>query len=88
MAKRTVWIIQEIDWQYNDEIYYRSDSGESGIPKIVYTTKAQADAACAKLNKDQLKHDPDMPIGYEEDENGNYPTATEFFEVVEVELGG
>jgi len=81
-----MFLIQEIDWQYNDEIFYRSDNGQGGIPKVIYTTQDAAYAECKRLNAEQLKRNPDMPCGYEHD--GTYPTVKEFYEVVEVELGG
>ena len=83
MAKRTVWIIQEINWQYNDEIYYRSDDGDAGIPKIVYTTKPQAYAECERLNQIERDKKHEMYCSYESEK-----VVEDFFEVVEVELGG
>lgn len=93
MAKKTIYILSQIGWEYNDESYYRPES-EGGTPVKAYSTRAKAQAECDRLNAPLLKRDP--AEGYvtearydksdqEVDEYGCVP-ITEDYEVITVEL--
>lgn len=43
------YIIQKIGWEYNDESYFRPESG-GGFPVKVITDKVKAKTLCAKMN--------------------------------------
>ena len=46
-----VYVVQEINYEYNDEIYHRGNYGDSGgHPKKVFTSRADAQAAVDDLN--------------------------------------
>jgi hypothetical protein len=46
---RKLWVICEIGFEYNDEIYHRPESG-GGRPVEAFTSKEKADAACKENN--------------------------------------
>ncbi len=92
MAKKTVFILSKIGWEYNDETYYRPES-KGGVPVKAFSTQEKAQAECDKLNAPLLKNDP--ADGYcrnarhdeedIEDEYGCVP-ITEDYEVIPVTL--
>lgn len=49
----TGYVITEIGYEYNDEIYYQSESG-GGVPVKVYLDKEKAQAELDKLNMESL----------------------------------
>lgn len=49
----TGYVITEVGYEYNDEIYYQSESG-GGTPVKVYLDKAKAEAEIDRLNLESL----------------------------------
>lgn len=93
MAKRTVYIISKIGWEYNDENYYRPES-EGGMPVKAYNTQEKAQAECDKLNAPLLE-EPDedyrRDATWQEDKDGKADEyglvpITANFEVIPVEM--
>jgi hypothetical protein len=91
MAKKIVYIVCKIGWEYNDETYYRPES-EGGTPVLAYSTKEKAQAECDKRNA-HLKNNKGED-GYitealdnevEVDEYGCIPITADY-EVVPVNL--
>ena len=92
MAKRTVYIVSQIGWEYNDEYYYRPES-EGGKPVIAYSTKEKAQAECDTRNAHLIEEakDPDnyykrTAEGREKGDEYGMVNITADFEVVPVEL--
>jgi len=50
----TVYVLMEEGWEYNDEIYFRSEGG-SGSPHSFFTDKEKAQAECDKRNLDSFR---------------------------------
>ena len=69
-----VFVVMEIGWEYNDENYYRPESG-GGIPTTAYRSKVEAQSACYEMNIDK--------VGEKDPEVGG---ITQYFEVKQVEL--
>lgn len=91
MAKKTVYIVSKIGWEYNDEVYYRPES-EGGTPVNAYSTQEKAQKACDKLNAPLVARANtedyylrDAQDGEEGNEYGCVP-ITEDYEVIPVEL--
>jgi hypothetical protein len=91
MAKRTVFIISKIGWEYNDETYFRPEC-EGGTPVLAFSTIEKAQTECDKRNA-HLKNNKGED-GYvtealdnevDVDEYGCIP-ITKDFEVIPVEL--
>ena len=91
MAKKTVYIVSQIGWEYNDENYYRPES-EGGKPVLAFSTREKAQAECDKRNAPLKNNTGD---GYcrqanddEEDKQDEYGLVpiTEDYEVVPVTL--
>jgi len=93
MAKKIVYILSKIGWEYNDETYYRPES-EGGTPVMAYSTEAKAQAECDKHNAhlknnkgedgyvtEALYNDSTIPV----DEYGNIPITADY-EVVSVTM--
>lgn len=59
---KKIYIIVEVNWEYNDEYYYRPEGG-GGSPIEAYYDEAKAKKRCAVLNK----KDSGMTM---EDDNG------------------
>jgi hypothetical protein len=94
MAKRTVYIVSKIGWEYNDENYYRPES-EGGMPVKAYSTREKAQAEVDKLNAPLLKNTDDdyykREATYEDEKTGKVDeyglvNITEDYEVIAVEL--
>jgi pantothenate kinase len=51
------YIIQEIGYEYNDEIYHQSNSG-GGTPVKVFKSKSDAQAEVDKLNFNKFQTEP------------------------------
>lgn len=99
MAKKTVFVVGKIGWEYNDENYYRPES-EGVTPVKAYSTKEKAQAACDKLNAplrkaaSLLKKDDDYyfkrqaETNKEEEQADEYGLVpiTENYEVIPVEM--
>lgn len=62
-----VYVVTEVEFQYNDEIYYASD-GEGGEPVEVFANKEAAEKAIEKLTLNWLKTTKLQDYGYEIDE--------------------
>ena len=45
----TVYVLMEEGWDYNDEVYFRSDAG-GGHPKVFYLSQEEADKECQTRN--------------------------------------
>lgn len=90
MATKTIYILSEIGWEYNDENYYRPESG-GGTPVKAYSTREKAQDECNKLNARLMSRNKDESYmrcaedGEEKNEWGCVP-ITEDFEVVPVTL--
>lgn len=90
MARKTVYLVSRIGWEYNDENYFRGETG-GGTPVLGFTTREKAQAECDKRNAN-LKHNNGAD-GYvrsaegdeEGDEYGMVP-ITEDFEVITVQM--
>lgn len=93
MAKKTVYILSKIGWEYNDETYYRSEH-EGGTPMLAYSTREKAQAECDRRNAhlannkgedgyvtEALNDEPEDQI----DEYGCVPIKADF-EVISVEM--
>lgn len=73
-----IYVILEIGWEYNDEYYYRPESG-GGKPIEAYFDETLANERCVKKNADAAKtHDSK----WYRDENNR--AIKKFFEVVPV----
>ena len=91
MAKKTVYIVSKIGWEYNDETYYRPES-EGGTPVLAFSTQAKAQAECDKRNahlKDNTGEDGYVTEALDNevdvDEYGCIPIKADF-EVIPVEM--
>lgn len=58
-----VYVLQEIGWEYNDEVNYRPES-DGGIARKVFKNKDKADEECAKLNLDFFRHNSPAEFSY------------------------
>ena len=84
---KTAFVVVEIGWEYNDEFYYRGESG-GGTPRKIYLDKVNAQTEADRLNtieKAKPYHERTMTEDYD-DELGEYQTIKEYFEIVEVEI--
>lgn len=82
MAKKIGFCVIKIGWEYNDENYYRADSG-GGNPVKVFSTREKAKAECDRWNAKSggVKNDE------WDAETRKYTTVIlPTYEVVEVEL--
>jgi hypothetical protein len=90
MAKKTIYIVSKIGWEYNDEVYFRPES-EGGTPVNAYSTKEKAQAEVDRLNaplKERTEDDyymRDAQDGEKANEYGCVP-ITENYEVVPVTM--
>jgi hypothetical protein len=51
----TAYVVMEIGWEYNDEVYSRGNNGDSGgTPKKVFRDKAMAKKRAGDLNIKEL----------------------------------
>lgn len=50
MAKKIGFCVVKIGWEYDDEKYYRADSG-GGVPLKVFVDRNKAEAECEKMNR-------------------------------------
>jgi hypothetical protein len=79
-VRKTVWVLIQIGYQYNDEYYYQSaETNNEGMPVKVFFDKESAERVAKRLT-----HFPESEDGYE---NGTYSDYPKHFEVVEVEIG-
>jgi hypothetical protein len=86
MAKRTGYVIVEIGWEYNDEYYYRPDSG-GGTPKKFFTDKAKAEVVCHDMNKAAKDKGHAIENQVWDEEKDEYVDKIEdTYEVMEVEI--
>jgi hypothetical protein len=58
------YIIQEIGFEYNDEIY-QQNGGDNGTPTHVYKNKADAEKQAEKLNFEKLQSEPICQYAYD-----------------------
>jgi hypothetical protein len=80
----TGYVVVEIGWEYNDEFYYRGESG-GGNPVHVYLDKGAAEAKVAELNKIALSKEYANRNWIEEwNEDDEMKVIQDYFEVVEV----
>lgn len=49
------YVVSEVGWEYNDETYYRPESG-GGHPKNVFLVKQEAETFCQEKNINELKN--------------------------------
>lgn len=49
-----LFVLVEIGWEYNDEVYFRSESG-GGMPKKVFECENAAKLECNRLNALHMK---------------------------------
>jgi len=83
IGKRVGFVVMRVGWEYNDEYYHRPDS-EGGKPVKVFNTQAEAQAYRNQLNNVEVCANEKQEY-HMTDRNDN--NITNFFEVVEVEMG-
>ena len=83
MAGKTGYVVLEIGWEYNDE-YYRRPESEGGKPMYVLATMKEAATRAEKMNR--MRIEADRQSGYPMTDGDDKP-ITDFYEVVEVEMG-
>lgn len=49
-----VYVLMEEGWEYNDEVFFRPESG-SGTPRAFFLTQEEADVECNKRNVQSFK---------------------------------
>lgn len=62
---KTLYLVGQFDWQYNDENYYRN--GDGCNPVALYEDEAKADEACLKKNiaeRKKVLSDDYLLVGY------------------------
>lgn len=68
----TAYVVMEIGWEYNDEVYHRGNNGDSGgTPKKVFRDKAMAEKRSLELNIKELTNNSYRGLnsfGYELDD--------------------
>lgn len=77
MAK--VFVLQEVGWEYNDENYYRPETGGGKPLKVYHDKKAAAEAALElTANNGNFKGDYANPLEYCSYDNVNEDTINKF----------
>jgi hypothetical protein len=61
------YIIQRLNWEYNDEVYHTSESG-GGTPEKIYSDAQKAQDKCDELNAAEMSGLRIMEYGYDLDD--------------------
>lgn len=62
------YVLNTLNWEYNDEIYHRGENGDAGLPSKVYLNPDKAEEACFKANKEKLLEEDLSGFTYDNNE--------------------
>lgn len=63
-----IFVVVEVDWEYNDEVWYQPE-GEGVTPVKGFRSEQAAQQECDRLNKENESQSRDMNTNYYEEED-------------------